>query len=103
VGAGCEVVPEQTAGLDFKRADIRDTLREGTDRIADDASIRRTDLLIQPSFDCVAMGIDAAESIQAGNSIEKMLAHQMAVAHEMPLRFGDRALSYEHSKPGDQV
>ena len=115
VGPGGEVVREQTAGLGFKRANIRDTLREGpdqiaedasirrTDRIAEDASIRRMDLLMQSSFDCVAMCVDAAESIGTANSIEKMLAHQMAVAHEMALRFGDRALSYEHSNPGDQV
>jgi hypothetical protein len=27
------------------------------------------------------MGVDAADSIQAGNSLEKMLAHQLAAAH----------------------
>jgi hypothetical protein len=112
VGAGGEVVrthslPDRHAAKmtpnAFKRANIRDTLAECADRIAEDASIRRTDLLMQPSFDAVAMGIDAAESIQAGNSIEKMLAHQMAVAHEAAMRMMDRGLSYEHGKPGDQV
>ena len=103
VGAGGEVVHEQVSGLGFKRANIRDTLRAGADQIAEDASIRRTDLLMQPSFDCLAMGIDAAESIQAGNSIEKMIAHQMAAAHEAALRMLDRGLSYEHSSADDQV
>ncbi len=79
----------------FKRANIRDTLAEGATRIAEDASIRRTDLLMQPSFDAVALGIDAADSIGAANSLEKMLAHQMAVAHEASMRLMDRALSYE--------
>jgi hypothetical protein len=112
VGAGGEVVrtsslPDSHAGKlnanGFKRAVIRDTLAEGADRIAEDASIRRTDLLMQPSFDAVAMGIDTAESIQASNCIEKMLAHQMAVAHEAAMRMMDRGLSYEHSRSGDQV
>jgi hypothetical protein len=28
------------------------------------------------------MGVDAANAIQAGNSLEKMLAHQLAAAHK---------------------
>ena len=103
VGAGGEVVQEQVRGLGFKRACVRDTLRDGPDRIAEEASIRRTDLLMQPNFDCLAMGIDAAESIKAGNSIEKMISHQMAAAHEAAMRMLDRGLSYEHSSAGDQV
>jgi hypothetical protein len=95
VGAGGEVVNEQVAGLGQKRWNIRETLREGADRIAEDASLRRTDLLMQPSFNVVAMGIDAAEAIGAGNSLEKMLAHQMAVAHETTMRLMAQALSFE--------
>ncbi len=53
------------------------------------------------------MGIDAADSIRANNSLEKMLAHQMAVAHESSSRLMDRALSYEASgramREGDSV
>ena len=77
------------------RRAIRDTLAEGATRIAEDASIRRTDLLMRPSFNALALAVDAAESVGAANSIEKMLAHQMAVAHEAALRLMDRALSYE--------
>jgi hypothetical protein len=95
VGAGGEVVKEQTFGLPHKRTVIRDTLREGSTRIAEDASIRRTDLLMQPSFRVLEMGIDAAESAGAQNSLEKMLCHQMALAHESAMRFMDRALAYE--------
>ena len=89
------MVNEQVAGLGQRRWNIRETLREGADRIAEDASLRRTDLLMQPSFNAVAMGIDAAEAIGAGNSLEKMLAHQMAVAHEATMRLMDQALSFE--------
>ena len=95
VGAGGEVVREQALVAGFKRRNIRDTLREGPDQIAEEASIRRIDLLMQPSFDCVALAVDTAESIGAANGLEKMLAHQLAVAHEASLRLMDRALSYE--------
>ncbi|MFM8769739.1 MAG: hypothetical protein ACKOD9_18920 [Rubrivivax sp.] len=67
-----------------------------TDRIAEDASIARTDLLALPGFSgAVAAGIDCAQSIAAANSIEKMLAHQLATAHEAGLRFLDRALRHD--------
>ena len=95
VGPGGEIVNEQVMGLGHKRLLIRETLREGADRIAADASLRRADLLMQPSFNAVAMGIDAADAIGASNSLEKMLAHQMAVAHEAALRILDQALGYE--------
>jgi len=107
VGPGGEVVREQTSGLGRKRDVIRDTLADGASRIAEDASIRRADLLMQPSFDAVAMGVDAAESIGAANSLEKMLTHQMAVAHEASMRLLNRALSYEAGgrsmREGDSV
>ena len=117
VGPGGEVVRTHSApdghaddaqkDRGFKRANIRDTLAEGATRIAEEASIRRTDLLMQPSFDAVALAVDAADSIGAANSLEKMLAHQMAVAHEASLRLLDRALSYEaggfHRRDGDSV
>jgi hypothetical protein len=103
-GCGGEVVRNHSApeaAADWKpknpraRWHVRNTLAQGATRVAEDASIRRTDLLLQPSFDAVALGVDAAESIDAANSLEKMLAHQMAVAHEASMRLMDRALSYE--------
>lgn len=101
VGPGGEVV--RTHGQDVTpstsneaiRWVARNTLAEGATRVAEDASVRRQDLLLQPSFNALALAIDAAESIDAGNSLEKMLAHQMAVAHEASLRLMNRALSYE--------
>lgn len=111
VGPGGEVVrthslPDQHVGSvppSATRPIARNTLAEGATRVAEDASIRRQDLLMQPSFNALELGIDAAESIGASNSLEKMLAHQAAVAHESALRFADRALSYEHGTAGDQV
>lgn len=105
VGAGGEVVRQHSGPdgrvqdvlkreMEVKRANIRDTLAGGATRIAEEASVHRTDLLMQPSFNALALAIDAAESIGADNSLEKMLAHQMAVAHEASLRLMNRALEY---------
>jgi hypothetical protein len=44
-----------------------------------EASFERTRLLLKGRV--AAMGLDAADSIQAGNSLEKMLAHQLAATH----------------------
>jgi hypothetical protein len=41
--------------------------------------------------DTVDLGIDAAATIDARNSLEKMLAHQMAAAHRMSMQFMRRA------------
>ena len=58
---------------------VRDLLIENPTTTSLDASSHRLDLLER--LDCVAPALDAAESIQARNSFEKELAHQMAVAH----------------------
>ena len=63
-------------------SNIRDTLTN-PDTPAVDSSITRTDLLERAgSLDA---GIDAATSIGARNSLEKMLAHQLAVCHTKAL------------------
>jgi hypothetical protein len=113
VGAGGEVVNTHPApdgmavtpspSAEAIRFTARNTLAEGATRIAEDASIRRQDLLLQPSFNALALAIDAAQSIDAANSLERMRTHQMAVAHDMALRLASRALSSDHSRAGDQV
>jgi hypothetical protein len=62
---------------------IRDTLRD-PNTTACDASLERTDLLQRAG--ALETGLDAAQSIGARNSIEKMLAHQMAVCHYNAMR-----------------
>lgn len=73
-----EVVPD---GGGPKAAMIRNTL-ESPAQTALDASSARTDLLLQEAGDCTALAIDAAASIGASNSLEKMLAHQLARVHQ---------------------
>ena len=63
-------------------AGVRETLLD-PDTISIDASSSRLELLADA--DAVALGVDAADSIQAQNSLEKMLAHQMASAHKHSL------------------
>ena len=55
--------------------------------VALDASANRLDLLTRMGTDVAAMALDAADTIQASNSLEKMLAHQMAVCHQEALRY----------------
>lgn len=73
LGAGGEVVPQDDP-------DIRNTL--ATPGVAAlDASRDRLALVAQVGVDRVAMAVDCADSIKAANSIEMMLAHQMAALH----------------------
>ncbi len=72
--------------------------------IPEEASIRRTDLLMQENIDITALALDAAETMQAENSVEKMLAHQMALSHEMAMKTGDAAvleLARDKHRSGD--
>ena len=62
---------------------VRETL-ERPDTIGLEASSRRLDLLADA--DVVSLGVDAAESINANDSLEKMLAHQLAGAHKYALK-----------------
>jgi len=70
---------------------LRDTM-ENPDQVARDASAERTDLLLRDAVDVSALAIDAADSIEAGNSLEKMLAHQLALAHKAAFEMADKGL-----------
>jgi hypothetical protein len=70
---------------------LTNTLTDGN-LINEEASITRTDLLIQPNIDISAMALDAAQTIKADNSLEKMLAHQLALTHEMVMKLGNAAM-----------
>jgi hypothetical protein len=53
-----------------------------------DASRERLELAHNAG--ALEMGIDAAETIQAANSLEKMLAHQMAAIHGATMRMTEQ-------------
>lgn len=46
-----------------------------------EASFERSRLLLSSGPNVAAMGLDASDTIQARNSLEKMLAHQLAATH----------------------
>src|SRR5262245_4943855 len=48
-----------------------------------EASYQRTQLLLKQGPGVAAMGLDASTSIQSTNSLEKMLAHQLATVHQV--------------------
>ena len=56
-----------------------------------DASANRLDLITAMGTDVAAMALDAADTIGASNSMEKMLAHQMAVCHDSAMRCVSKA------------
>jgi hypothetical protein len=87
VGAGGELIP---AGEQIKRGgNFIDTV-ERPDAVTAEASMDRLKLA-DDGIQCVALAVDAAEAIQAANSIEKMMAHQLAAAHKLAMTFAAKA------------
>jgi hypothetical protein len=82
------VLGEVLTPYDDDRCLISNTL-ENPDGVSVDASSARMDLLADANV--LELGVDAADSIGAANSIEKMLAHQMAASHTLAMRLASRA------------
>jgi hypothetical protein len=78
VGAGGELVPASVCGENSRALEFRDTVQR-PDYVTVDASRDRLELA--NAAGALEMGLDVAETIGAENSLEKMLAHQLAVAH----------------------
>lgn len=87
IGSGAEVIRSTEGGL-------VNTLTSPS-VAALDASNARTDLLTQVGTEIAAMAVDAADSIQAANSLEKMLAHQLAAVHHAGMQMMKRAALME--------
>ena len=56
-----------------------------------DASANRLELITNLGADVAAMALDASETMGATNSLEKMLAHQLAVCHDGAMQFSAKA------------
>ena len=81
IGAGGELVPH---GSEIAApAEYRNTLRK-PDYVAASASRDRLDLLHDAG--ALETALDVADTVGAENSIEQMLAHQLAVAHRAALK-----------------
>lgn len=59
--------------------------------VALDASANRLDLISRMGTDVSAMALDASDTIQASNSLEKMLSHQLAVLHVKAMQAADQS------------
>jgi hypothetical protein len=75
-----------------------DTVRERPDMLTIDASRQRMELADRANV--LQLGLDAAQTIQATNSLEKMLAHQMAAAHTAAMELQAAALDLMHRFKG---
>lgn len=65
---------------------------DNPDSVTAEASQDRLKLTLD--IDCAEMAMDTAETIQAKNSLEKMLAHQLASAHKLAMEFAKKALEF---------
>jgi hypothetical protein len=88
----CSVVAMVTGGEVLPQHDMKliDTLA-APGATALDASANRLDLITSLGADVAAMALDASETMGATNSLEKMLAHQLAVCHDGAMRFSAKA------------
>ncbi|OOY94013.1 hypothetical protein BOW18_12105, partial [Solemya velum gill symbiont] len=84
-----EVIPD---GKETKDIFIRDTLKN-LDSAALDASLARTNLLLQDHLDVLAIGIDATNSLDDPNSLEKMLLHQASASHIASMELMNQAMA----------
>ncbi|EKV31770.1 hypothetical protein C882_3521 [Caenispirillum salinarum AK4] len=81
VGMGGEIVPTGDVARDLPG--IVETV-ECPDAVTAEASLQRLDMAGDAR--CMTLAADTAETIGAGNSLEKMLAHQAASAHQLAMR-----------------
>ena len=83
VGAGDELVPASMLGENSRALQYRSTV-DRPDCVAIEASRDRLELADKAG--ALEMGLDLADTIQADNSMEKMLVHQMAAVHNSAMR-----------------
>ena len=84
-----EAIPPATS----ENFGIIDTLEDPDciERSAQEASERRMELLCD--VDSLETGLDCANSIQARNSIERMMSHQMAASHTLAMKLIAKAMN----------
>jgi hypothetical protein len=81
---------EATTAMSVSSAFV-DTLVECPDMVAVDAGRHR--LALAEKAGALAIALDAAETVQAANSLEKMVAHQIAAAHVAAMGLQAEALA----------
>lgn len=91
-----EIARADTDDLSDGHWNLVDTLQH-PNMIAVDASEQRLERVRDAGV--LEIAVDAVESVKADNSIEKMLVHQMALAHDAAMRLLPKAL--EQRDPGN--
>lgn len=98
-GNGGEAIVEDRKGPTEQNW-IRDTLKDRPDMLNAEASMARLDLAVAAGS--LTLAVDAAESVQAANSLERMLVHQMATAHRVAMTMAAKAGDFaSHIKSRD--
>jgi len=87
MGAGGEAIPTPDGPAD-RVWGLALTLEDGN-QVNRDASRTRMDLANAAGV--LSLAVDAAQTIQAENSLEKALAHQMAAAHALSMKLMQKA------------
>ena len=88
-GGGEAIDLDRSASTAEQNWNLVETLRH-PESVSLTASRERLDLLADA--DVLAAALDAAKSVQAANSLEKMLAHQMAASHRAAIKLLARGL-----------
>jgi hypothetical protein len=83
LGSGGELVPASILGENSRALELRDTVND-PNYVTVDASRDRLELANQAG--CIEEALDAADTIGAQNSLEKMLAHQLAASHRSSMQ-----------------
>jgi hypothetical protein len=87
VGNGGELAPIVDDAWD--RPDLIDTVTRSPDLVTARASTAR--LTLAADAEVLDLAVDTAETIQARNSLERMLAHQLAAAHGLAMKLTAKA------------
>jgi hypothetical protein len=82
-GGELRPLPEPESG------NIAEHVTEPADMLAHTSSTQRMELVA--GADALSLALDAANSIKAGDTVEKMLMHQAAAAHRLAMRFVAKA------------
>lgn len=83
----------ETIKSDFRLAHLVDTL-QNPNMVSVIASEHRLDLAAGVGSRVAESAVDAAESARAGNSLEKMLCHQMAAMHRAAMKLTARTFDF---------
>ena len=92
VGRGGELIIETAEVLTFKKQRLRDTVKDSLDMLTARASESRLELALEAGV--LSMAADAVDTINSENSLERMLATQLAALHMLAMKNAATAASF---------